>query len=177
MIINSFIIFKEFLFLFILFLAVSSLCFLIYKKFKKRKVVEVNHIDISSTFDKEIFIQLMNQQFEKSFEAISDSLIKEYSKIYKLINNPKFEVNGNSSLMASDNNDKQKLPKNSEGSNLSVNSVSDGNLYDEAVNLAASGVSSKKIAEMLSIPFGEIDLIMKLNSNEVSWGNMERRYN
>jgi len=79
--------------------------------------------------------------------------------------------------MDSDHHAKHMLPKNNEDSNISINSVSDGNLYDEALSLAASGFSSTKIAEMLHVPFGEIDLIMKLNSNEVSWDNMERKYN
>jgi hypothetical protein len=177
MTINGFVIFKEFFLGFILFIAVLPLVLFIYKKYKKRNRLDINHMAISTPFEKEVFLQLLNQQFEKSFGTISDSLINEYRIIYKMISSSKYSVKANSFLMDSDHHAKHMLPENNEDSNISINSVSDGNLYDEALSLAASGFSSTKIAEMLHVPFGEIDLIMKLNSNEVSWDNMERKYN
>ena len=175
MTINGFEILKEFILVVILFISLLSLCFLIYKKCKKKHKSGINNIDNLAPFEKEIFMQLMHQQFEKSFEAISDSLIQEYRKIYKMINNSKHEVNANAFLTDSDCNDKQMLPEKNENRHRPINTVPDSNLYDEALNLAASGFSSAKIAQMLHIPFGEIDLIMKLNSNEVSWNNMEMK--
>lgn len=173
--INDLLILKEFFSIVILFAAALTICFLVYRRFKNKRELRVDSIESLMPFEKEIFTQLVQQQFEKSFEAISDSLIKEYRKIYEIINNSKSFVTENDFLINSDNSNM--FFKKNKKNNTFISSMSDSHLYDEALNLADTGLPAIKIAQRLNIPVGEIDLIMKFNNNEVSWDNMEKKHN
>lgn len=172
---NDLLILKEFFSTIILLGALLTIFFLIYKKFMNKQETKIDGSGGFIPFEKEMFIQSIQNQFEKSFEAISDCMIHEYHKLYFMIN--KIKSPSSDKMLFADNNREDIFLNQKCDNHHFADSVFDPDLYNEVLKLAHRGMSEVEIAKMLNLPVGEIDLVIRLNNNEVFWDRMEKTCN
>ncbi len=108
------------------------------------------------TFDEEIFAQRLKQRSEISFNRITDMIQEEKKLLLQLLERE--GMVGKTASMArkvsavnpvSHPEYRRKMPET-------------GEKYSIAIKLARKGVPAHKISEMVGLPKGEIDLLVKL---------------
>ena len=115
----------------------------------------------ANPFMHEFLLQSLKHQSEQAFDHIEKTIRVERSNLLQLL-----ELND------------QQIPRGDIGKaepetktvSFTINdtpqpeeSVDSDNSYEEVIRLAAEGMNSRRIAKQLSIPLGEVELVMKMN--------------
>jgi len=117
-----------------------------------------------SKFDSEMLVQLVKQQSEKSFEAISHAIMNERDSLLGIIEKGEIKTGQKGPEVMPE------IVKGSEQKN---------DPHVEVVRMNRMGFSTREISETTKMPRGEVDLIIKLknmNNEYVNKGKTQKLY-
>jgi len=117
-------------------------------------------------FGEEIYKHLIRKELERSFSRISEAINKERRRLWEYLENgniceQKEVIHSGISRSGSSNHSKstRRPIKNDE---------SPPERYEEIFRMAAKGIGSKKISEMVNMPKGEVDLLISLKRDSMA---------
>ena len=115
-------------------------------------------------FDEEMFAQMVNQESNRSVKRITDNFLKERQMLCDFLEKGELQKAKNLLFRPSSNGAKcipfqQTLKK-------PHHKAKTGEVYTKVARLADLGMTPKKITEMVKIPKGEIELIIKLRKKK-----------
>ncbi len=115
-------------------------------------------------FEEEVLIQLLRQQAEKAFEAISRTIEKERRVLLECMEKKASKEKGIS--IPAGETDQTRAPslKREEGSQNVGDSTKDP--HARVSQMAEMGLDAKEISRQVEMPKGEIELIMKLRNRQ-----------
>ena len=141
------------------------IAYLIYNKIKYRRlIIDARSHRTEGGLNTKVLYHLMKQLGDQTFDAICDSVNQERQLFKHLIQNQVLikskYAKPESAYYSLSSHGFNKYP------NDRTKIESDPDAYAQALNLAAVGLTVRQISERLSIPAGEIELLLKLNANK-----------
>ena len=115
-------------------------------------------------FDEEMFAQMVNQESKRSFKSISDAFVRERQILCEFLE--KGELLKAKNLLFRPSSYEAKRITFQQTIKNPHHKAKAGEVYTEVVRLADLGMTTKKITEMVKIPKGEIELIIKLRKKK-----------
>ena len=133
-----------------------SMTYLLLKMAIKQK----NRQDVK--FDEVVLRRIIRERTEASFVNIAETIQRERVNLLNLLEKGEY-LKAKENLIKTQPSKRQHNVKDS--SNIKTEKGVRSKMYSEIDKMAAQGVPSRKIAEIVRIPRGEVDLLVKLRKN------------
>lgn len=138
--------------LFLIVCAISMTYLLLKMAIKQKKRRDVK-------FDEVVLRRIIREQTEASFVNIAETIQRERVNLLNLLEKGEYLKAKETLINTQLSKSKQNVP---EPSNIKTVKRVRSKMYSEIDKMAAQGVPSRKIAEIVRIPKGEVDLLVKL---------------
>ena len=138
--------------------------YLIFNRIKyNQMILSKKYKNNMNSFNSEIAVKMIEQQTEKSFDAIYDIITKERRKFKRLMEREELKNAKHLMVMMEKGYLLDKVINTKGMDEVSVDPSVDH--YDEISKLASTGLDVQKISQKVGIPPGEVELYLKLNKN------------
>ena len=138
--------------------------YLIFNRIKyNQMILSKKYKNNMNSFNSEIAVKMIEQQTEKSFDAIYDIITKERRKFKRLMEREELKNAKHLMVMMEKGYLLDKVINTKGMDEVSVDPSVDP--YDEISKLASTGLGVQKISQKVGIPPGEVELYLKLNNN------------